>query len=62
MHEFMHENMKINAKGRVKWTHRLRERKTLQKFCEENDKNLMNALVRVRERKKRFEKVLKKIS
>ena len=27
----MHENMKINAKGRVKWTYRLGERKTLQK-------------------------------
>ena len=56
MHEFMHENMKINAKGRVKWTYRLRERKNLAKIWEENDKNLMNELVRVEERKKILKK------
>ena len=52
----MHENMKINEKGRVKWTYRLRERKNLAKIWEENDKNLMNELVRVEERKKRLKK------
>ena len=31
MHEFMHENMKINAKGRVKRSYQPWERKTLQK-------------------------------
>ena len=39
MHEFMHENKKINAKGRVKRTYRLRERKTLQKFGRKTTKN-----------------------
>ena len=31
MHEFMHENMKINAKGRVKRSYQPWEKKTLQK-------------------------------
>ena len=56
----MHENMKINAKGRVKWTYRLRERKNLAKIWEENDKNLMNELVRVEERKKSLKKFWKR--
>ena len=35
----MHENMKINAKGRVKWTYWLGERKTLQKYRRKTTKN-----------------------
>ena len=31
MHEFIHENMKINAKGRVKRSYQPWEKKTLQK-------------------------------
>ena len=54
MHEFMHENMKINAKGRVKWTYRPRERKTLQKFDEQHFPSWRE--------KEKFEKVLKKMS
>ena len=59
MHEFMHENMKINEKERVQWSYRLRKRKTLQKDWPKTTKNLSGALPSRRERGK-FEKVLKK--
>ena len=58
-HEIMHENVKINAKRRVIYTYRLRERKTLQEIWRKTTKNLCGALSSRRERKK-FWKVLKK--
>ena len=57
MHEFMHENMKINAKGRVERSYRPWERKTLQKDWPKMTKNLNGALPSRRERGK-FEKVV----
>ena len=59
MHEFMHENMKINEKERVQWSYRLRKRKTLQKDWPKTTKNLSGSLPSRRERGN-FEKVLKK--
>ena len=48
----MHENMKINAKGRVKWTYRLRERKNLAKIQEGNDKKFAVEPCRAEERER----------
>ena len=51
MQEFLHENMKINAKGKAKKTYRLRERETLQEKWRKTTKNLSGALPSRRERK-----------
>ena len=48
----MHENMKINAKRRVKWTYRLRERKTLQKFRRKMAKKFVGEPCQFGEREK----------
>ena len=57
MHEFMHENMKINAKGRYKGLTNLGRGKPCKKFGGKWKKNLSGALPSRRERKK----VLKKL-
>ena len=55
----MHENEKNNAKGRVKQTYQLKERKTQQEFWKKTTKNFGGALPSRRERKD-FRKVLKR--
>ena len=60
MHKKMHENMKINAKGRVKWTYGLGERKTLQKDRSKTTKKWRFSLTELygeRKGRKLFEKV-----
>ena len=59
MHEKMHVKLKINEKERVIWHTGLGRGKTSKNLVE-NDKKLRIVLVRIGERKKKFEKVLKK--
>ena len=56
MHEFMHENKKINAKGRVKGSYRPWETKTFKNFGRKRQKIFSGALPNRRERGK-LEKV-----
>ena len=54
----MHENVKINAKRRVIYTYRLRERETLQEIWRKTAKNLWSLAESEKEKKvlKSFEK------
>ena len=54
MHGFMHENMKINSKGRVLRSYRLEERETLQRNRKKTTKKSWWSLAEL-EREEKFE-------